>query len=248
MTSTSPSPSSSGEHERQRVAPVAAWWHTGVLILVILTFSILQGLPRNMARVTAFPSRIPIYAQTLAYELALFAYVWLLGIRRRGVTIGELIGGKWDRFEDFMIDLATALGFWAVVVAFLIVASFALHFRGVDAAKPLLPQTPAEAVCFVVLAVTAGFCEEFIFRGYLQRQMLALTGTAWAAVALQAVFFGAAHIYQGWRGVIVITIYGSLFGALAAWRKSLRPGMLQHAGQDTLSGIIGYLATKYKLI
>jgi hypothetical protein len=32
--------------------------------------------------------------------------------------------------------------------------------------------------------------------------------------------------------MITITLYGALFGILAMMRKSLRPGMMQHAMQD----------------
>ncbi len=49
---------------------------------------------------------------------------------------------------------------------------------------------------WVILAVAAGICEEFMFRGYLQKQFLAITGSDAAAVVLQA-FFGVAHSYQG---------------------------------------------------
>ena len=70
------------------------------------------------------------------------------------------------------------------------------------------------------------------------------TGTAAAAVALQAVVFGIGHFYQGIRGVVVITIYGALFGILAILRKSLRPGILQHAGQDVVSGLLGSFAER----
>ena len=232
----------------QRSAPVAAWWHTVALVLIILVFSAYQGQPRLLTRASNLPSRIPIYAATLGYELFLFCFVWLAGLKPRGVTIREIIGGRWNRLADFMIDLATAFLFTVVVWVTLVVCSLLLHFRGVQAAAPLLPQTWAEASAFVVLAVVAGFCEEFIFRGYLQRQFLAWTGTVWIAVALQALVFGGAHIYQGWRGVVTITIYGALFGVLAALRKSLRPGMIQHIGQDSFSGLAVFLLTRYKLM
>jgi membrane protease YdiL (CAAX protease family) len=94
---------------------------------------------------------------------------------------------------------------------------------------------------FLILSVTAGFCEDFIFRGYLQRQFLTVTGSAWIAISVQALVFGVAHLYQGWRGVVAITVYGALFGILAQWRNSLRPGMMQHAAQDSLLGIAGML-------
>jgi membrane protease YdiL (CAAX protease family) len=100
---------------------------------------------------------------------------------------------------------------------------------------------------WVCLSTTAGFCEEFIFRGYLQRQFLALTGRPEAAVVFQALIFGAAHLYQGWKGAVTITAYGALFGGLAAWRKSLRPGMMQHAAQDTFSGLVASYAMRHRL-
>jgi membrane protease YdiL (CAAX protease family) len=51
------------------------------------------------------------------------------------------------------------------------------------------------------------------------------------------VIFGVSHGYQGLRNVITITIFGFLFGTLALWRKSLKPGMILHAWTDIFSGI-----------
>ena len=44
-------------------------------------------------------------------------------------------------------------------------------------------------------------------------------------IALSAVIFGAGHAYQGWRNATLIAVGGALAGALAYWRKSVRPGM-----------------------
>jgi membrane protease YdiL (CAAX protease family) len=38
---------------------------------------------------------------------------------------------------------------------------------------------------------------------------------------------------------VKIAIFGMLYGLLALWRGSLRPGMIAHAGSDILSGIFG---------
>jgi membrane protease YdiL (CAAX protease family) len=38
---------------------------------------------------------------------------------------------------------------------------------------------------------------------------------------------------------VKIACFGALFGLLAMWRGSLRPGMIAHAGGDILSGIFG---------
>ncbi len=188
------------------------------------------------------------YLFTLGYEFVLLGYVWFFGLRKYRVSLAEIVGGKWRNFGDFSLDVAIALLFWVVVVIVLLILSLILHFRGMDAAKALLPQTTIELGVFVVLAIAAGFCEEIIFRGYLQRQFTAWTGNIAAGVALQAVVFGSGHIYQGVKGVVVITIYGALFGILAAMRKSLRPGIMQHSGQDALSGIAGHFLRNSKYL
>jgi uncharacterized protein len=231
--------------DRGRVAPV---WHTVVFIVVTLALTGFQAYQQPKLATVQIPRRSPLYVVMITFELIMLGYVWL-GVRSAGKSFGEIIGGKWKTFADFAIDVAIALGFWCVVAGVLVAASLLLgpNSAGVEALKILLPRTPTEMVLWICLSVTAGFCEEFIFRGYLQRQFLALTGKPELAVVFQALIFGAAHLYQGWRGAVTITVYGALFGALAAWRKSLRPGMMQHAAQDTFSGLIGSYALRHRL-
>ena len=95
-----------------------------------------------------------------------------------------------------------------------------------------------ESALFLLLALTAGICEEMIFRGYLQRQFTAWTGSTAAGIVLQGIVFGAAHAYQGLSMVFIISVYGCMFGLLAWWRKSLRPGMMAHFIQDAVSGLV----------
>jgi uncharacterized protein len=174
-------------------------------------------------------------------------YVWLFGLRLRGKRLHDLIGGRWERARDFFRDVGIALVFWGVVLLALVATNIILRENpmALKAMKLMLPQTGAEMIGWVLLAVTAGICEEILFRGYLQRQFLALTGKPGMAVALQAVVFGAAHSYQGWKGAITITVYGALFGALAVMRESLRPGMMQHAAQDAFTGILFSVLSKH---
>ena len=230
-----------------RAAPVAPVWHTLVFVVVLLGVSLLQATPLFAAREAHLPSRIPTYIMTMCYEFVLVGYVWL-GVWLRKTTLRDLIGGRWARMRDFWIDVGVAFLFWVVILGVLATLSWAMHFNGNDAASFLLPQTMLEMILWVAVAVSAGFCEELIFRGYLQRQCLALTQNVAAAVILQGMIFGTAHAYQGARGVVVISVYGMLFGALAAMRKSLRPGMIQHATQDTVSGIAGHIAKAHHLM
>ena len=88
------------------------------------------------------------------------------------------------------------------------------------------------------MSATAGFCEEVIFRGYLQRQFGAMTGSVAAGIVLSAIAFGASHGYEGGARMVLLAIFGLMFGVLAVWRKSLRPGMIAHAWHDAFSGAV----------
>jgi membrane protease YdiL (CAAX protease family) len=103
------------------------------------------------------------------------------------------------------------------------------------------PQRGIELTFWIALSVTAGICAETIFRGYLQRQFMALTKSAPGGILLSAATFGAAHAYQGFRMVIPIGLYGATFGILTYWRGSVRPGMIAHAWNDSLKGVLAVL-------
>jgi hypothetical protein len=102
----------------------------------------------------------------------------------------------------------------------------------------MLPHGGVELAFWIALSVSAGICEETIFRGYLQRQFMALTKNAPAGIILSSATFGAAHAYQGFRMVVLIALYGAMFGTLAYWRGSVRPGMIAHSWQDSLNGVL----------
>ncbi len=235
-----------GEHVRagpSGLKPVAPVWHTVILLVVLVGLSALQGIP-SAAHPGVSVNRLVTYLFTLAYEAVLLAYIWFLGLMLYKVPLREIIGGRWQRPADFFRDIGIAALFWLAVVGMLIAARFYVHFSGVESAKGMFPQTRKELVAFVVLAVFAGFCEEIIFRGYLQRQFTAWTHNVPVGIVLQAIVFGSAHMYQGWRGVVVISVYGAMFGILAAICKSLRPGMIQHCTQDGFSGLAVWIAQR----
>jgi membrane protease YdiL (CAAX protease family) len=77
------------------------------------------------------------------------------------------------------------------------------------------------------------------FRGYFQRQFAALAQSRWIGLLMQALVFGFAHSYEGVDACMRITIYALVFGLLAFWRKSLRPGMIGHAFSDIVAGLFG---------
>ncbi|MGH9734484.1 MAG: CPBP family intramembrane glutamic endopeptidase [Candidatus Acidiferrales bacterium] len=241
--STAPINPVSPAEDRSRVAPL---WHTFIFIAGIIGLTLTQFHQTKQMTNVQIRNRVPLYVVMIVFELFMLFYTWI-GVIIAKKRLRDLIRGKWNSWIDFWRDIGIAAAFTVVVWGVLAVAGFLLGTNsvGMKAVKMLIPRTPAEMALWVLLSITAGFCEETIFRGYFQRQFLALTGSVEASVILQACVFGAAHLYQGWKGALTITIYGVLFGALAAWTKSLRPGMIQHAGQDTFSGIAGSFLLRY---
>jgi membrane protease YdiL (CAAX protease family) len=134
-----------------------------------------------------------------------------------------------------LFDVVLAIALW--VIWFLILRSWDGLFGPGDAASinSLLPEQPIELVLWVVLSISAGFCEEVIFRAYFQKQFAALTRSVWIALFLQAGLFGISHGYQGAAAALKISIFGVLFGVFAWWRKSIRPGIIAHALTDILA-------------
>lgn len=85
-----------------------------------------------------------------------------------------------------------------------------------------------------VPALSAGFVEEFVFRGYLQRQFQGLYGNTVVGSVLQVMVFSLGHYYQGWIRLVPVVLIGTLLTIVALWRKSLVPGMIAHGLGDGL--------------
>jgi uncharacterized protein len=224
---------------------IAPWWHTAIIVILILANSFTGS--SKLGAVQTSGSRILLYSGTFIIQSILILIIWF-GIRSRGVRIRDLIGGRWDTVEKFLIDVAVASGFWIISIALLAGLRIALgtvDLHNLAKTKddtlrilgPLAPHTYLEAGLFVLLSVCAGLFEEIIFRGYLQRQFITLSKNAAVGIAISAIIFGLAHAYQGPRLMAVIAVYGSMFGILAHFWKNLRPGMMAHTFQDVLSGI-----------
>jgi membrane protease YdiL (CAAX protease family) len=104
----------------------------------------------------------------------------------------------------------------------------------------MLPHTADELSTFNRLAITAGICEEILFRGFLLWYLQHALGPLPAAV-LASVIFGVGHLYQGWKGVLQTGALGGFLIGVYVVSGSLYAGMLLHALMDLHAGRSAYL-------
>ena len=107
------------------------------------------------------------------------------------------------------------------------------------ALSPLIPHNRVERAWFIAVAITAGLCEEFIYRGFLLWAFAPWLGL-WGAALASTVSFGLAHAYQGRGGAIRAGTFGAVFVVLAIAMGSVVPGMMLHALLDLISGEASY--------
>jgi membrane protease YdiL (CAAX protease family) len=106
-------------------------------------------------------------------------------------------------------------------------------------AERILPQSTEELFPYLALAITAGLCEEFLYRGFSMAVLSHLGMQAWAVVLLSSILFGLAHSYQGRGGVIVTLMMGLALGASRIAYGSLVPAILWHTAVDVVAGLAG---------
>lgn len=99
----------------------------------------------------------------------------------------------------------------------------------------MLPHTREELALFLKLSLTAGICEELLYRGYLI-WYLSHWLPIYPAAALASLLFGIGHIYQGWRGVLTTGFVGAFLSAVYLLTGSLFAGIVFHALMDAHSG------------
>jgi uncharacterized protein len=99
----------------------------------------------------------------------------------------------------------------------------------------MVPRTAREQRWFAWLSVTAGICEEILYRGLLLAVLAAVVGT-WPAVVATSIVFGVGHLYQGFSGAIKTGVVGLVFALLTVLSGSLLVAVVVHIVLDVTSG------------
>ncbi|HXC49214.1 MAG TPA: CPBP family intramembrane glutamic endopeptidase [Candidatus Sulfotelmatobacter sp.] len=190
--------------------------------------------------------KLALYAVTMAFQWALVGLVAWRALAR-GLTIEEL-GLRTRGWEGILAS--------GLLGAMFIGGLQWVNLRRIGKmegeapellrklASRLLPVNLLEYLPYSALAITAGVCEEFLYRGF---GMAALSKTGlplWVVVIVTSVLFGLAHAYQGRGGVVSTGIFGVLLAIGRLSFGSLVPVMMWHAGLDLAAGVA---APKYLL-
>ncbi len=150
-----------------------------------------------------------------------------------------------DAFRGNMVGLLVGLGAGMAAMA---IATIRKNRRGgapaVEAPAPwwrkllpdfsaLLPVTMHERLFWAAVAVSAGICEEIVFRGWLLATLhgqLGVNGTE--LILAGAAIFGLAHAYQRIPGMILTALAGAFFCVLYVETGSLLVPILLHVVID----------------
>lgn len=183
-------------------------------------------------------ARIWLYQRLLVLEWGLVTLVAAIVLLAPAVGWAELGVRLPDRAPDVVAVVLVVL-----VFAFLVVSTRAVRRRAdaasLTAAAPqsivaLVPRSQVERRWFGLVALTAGVCEELLYRGFLLAVVIAIVPGLPDAVlvALGAIAFGLAHAYQGVGGVLTTSVLGAILTALYAGTGTLLVPMLVHAAID----------------
>lgn len=211
---------------------IASPGHTAFFALMI--FATTTGMAQLVRHPNVWANipggRVWLYAGLIAMEILWIVYIaWGL----RSGSIWQFLWPKRPRPYEWLLDIALAALAYLTVTAAASWIGRALWPIDSDV-RFLLPVGRTESVAWLLVAITAGFCEELSFRGYLQKQIAGFFGSAVFAVPLQAVLFACGHLYQGWKAALITGVIGLIFGVVAAFRGNVRAVALAHAVGDMI--------------
>ena len=212
------------QQDRRNIAPM---WHTfGVLALLagLAAFASLVKLGSSAPRLGHVASFVLITAS----EWAIFTFcIW-----RSTPDFRLYLRHSIRNRHSVIRDILSALLLCSVTLLAVPLITHLLGKTGWDSLQGMRPRSSAELALWIVMAITAGVCEETVYRGYLQQQFSAWTGRTSLGAVLQAVVFGLSHAYQGMKYALLIVAIGCIYGVAAVIREGLRANMIAHACLD----------------
>lgn len=221
---------------------------TSLPFVVAVGALVSMALPLLFSRVLLHP--LSDHGWPVAVSVAIAAVVsygppllfWRYASRRWGAT-RQAIGLTVRRSDAGWGPLTWLATFGAQLVAVVIIRLGHIPTQSNTDSIRALRDDRGFVVAMLVLAIVAApIVEEIVFRGLMLRGLLS-RWPVWAAVLVQGVLFGAAHIApeRGVRNiglVLVLSAVGCVFGAFAVGTRRLAPSMIAHAIVNTIAMVV----------
>ena len=220
--------------------PIAHWTHTLALVFILLLFTFF-GHARSTATAIDATPKVMRYGTSILLE-------WLL--------LGAVIAGIYQRRTFFLAAFrsrentngsAAAYGLVVYFLGFMavLVTGAALYFtplfhkRNQEVVLAMLPHTPLDFLMWFGVSLTAGICEEIIFRGYLLQQLNAWTRRPTLSIILAALLFGSVHLYEGLGAILPLAALAIVYGLVVRhFKGDLRAVVVAHTLQDFIVALI----------
>lgn len=109
-----------------------------------------------------------------------------------------------------------------------------------DSNVPFLPESPRELPAYTLMCLSAGICEEILYRGFLVTYFIdpMQDGFPLVAALAPAILFSLAHFYQGYKAMFKIFLLSLLFALIFMFSKSLIIVIIIHFLIDLVGGIM----------
>ena len=215
-----------------------AWLLTFVLVAVVPVVGYLRFRRLTQGgRIVSQHAKLIAYARTICLQWALVGAL-LVVLKRHGLSAaddGERIGDTDQTFWTTAAVLATTAGLAPFVWLRVRRSPLERLGRSVWHLRSFVPAFGTEMVVFMAVSLTAGTCEELLWRGWLINVLGVATGSVWLGVAFSAAVFGIGHAYQGWKGMLRTGLIGLQLALLFVFVGSLIPGQVLHAAVDLVA-------------
>src|SRR5215470_9955808 len=142
----------------RQIAPI---WHTFLVLATQAALSYRGRARLQHLSVAGGGSRIHIYEQTIIFEWLMLGLV-LGGVWWHGSSLLTVLGQRWTSLSRFLRDLGIGVLF---LMGAIVMGSVSPHESN-QAVRMILPQGRAEMWLWVALSLSAGICEEGVYRGY----------------------------------------------------------------------------------
>ncbi len=223
-----------------KAQPIAYWLHTVALLgIFILTTMFTQH--RAATRQLGHIALIPSYLSSIVAEWVLLGLV-IAGIHRRREFLAQAFCNRTRTFFE-SVGLGAAVyvvGFMAIgIVSAVLYFTPLFHKRNEAAILAMAPHTPLQFLVWFGVSLSAGVCEELIFRGYLLQQLNAWTQRPVVSICLGALLFGSVHLYEGLGAILPLAALALVFGAVVHhFKGDLRAVVVAHTLQDFIVALL----------